>query len=520
MGTLERPFSSIPSYSQNDSHLSKSQQSSAPTFYESRNDQGLFGHPHIYPPTYPPNRVRISIDTKSMINSGLGSDDSSGTKRVNKTHVPSACVNCKRAHLACDDSNSLPPRHQLHQPNQHRHQPSYDAKSPKIISPPTQPRPIQRPQPIIHSQEHSPIITMFLTVDNVACARVSEECLGIMGYYPLELLHQSLYRYVHAQDIERVQKMISLLYEDANRFCQASQYSSSNNNPVTTKDSRFSQISPEHLQYPAISGPINDVSDMIHMRQRIGQYDLYDVRMWFGGGLGADLARKETWNELYIVGRFTRVKLGTCLTNEGSNYVQPRNSVVGGFSTSNSSQSNIPIDPELLNMHHNHNGSSGSSLGVGRSGLISPVLSPRIPEIVSPPLYNDYNYNHKKLRPIHPHNLYDHYSQDHRSQDHRNVSETFAPTYSRTNQTIPRHEHLYSPSSSMSIYSPSGSQSSSSFERRSSAFNTSDSFPKFQNDERVKDVIVSSIPRASSSRASTVREECTSTRMSVNSLLC
>ncbi|CAG8477061.1 9027_t:CDS:2 [Ambispora gerdemannii] len=25
-------------------------------------------------------------------------------KRTNKTHVPSACVNCKRAHLACDVS--------------------------------------------------------------------------------------------------------------------------------------------------------------------------------------------------------------------------------------------------------------------------------------------------------------------------------------------------------------------------------------------------------------------------------
>ncbi|CAG8625958.1 7669_t:CDS:2 [Funneliformis caledonium] len=353
---------------------------------------------------------------------------------------------------------------------------------------------------------------MFLTVDNVSCARVSEECLGIMGYYPLELLHKSLYNYVHAQDIERVQKLVSSLYEDAYRYCQASQYSSSNNTPVTSEDPGFSQISPEILQHPASRGPINDVSDLIHMRQRIGQYDLYDVRMYFGGGLGANLARKETWNKLYIVGRFTRVKIGTCLTNDGSNYVQPRNSVAGGFSTSNTSPSNIPIDPELLNMHHNHIGPSGSSLGVGRSGLISPVLSPRTPEIVPAPLYDDlhpipnYTFGHKK--PLHPHTSYDHFSQDRRSQDHRNVSETYAPSYSRTNPNIPRHEPLYLPSSS------SGSQSSSLFERRSSAFNMSDSFPKFQNDERVKDVIVSSIPRASSSRVGTVREECSSTRMS------
>ncbi|RIA81680.1 hypothetical protein C1645_545478 [Glomus cerebriforme] len=130
MGTplqVERPFPSLSPYSLNDTHISTTQQTSTPTFhYDSINDQRLYASEHI-PSHMPPfssyantSRVRTSADTSTskqsngmgMINTGLGSDDNmsggSGTmKRTNKTHVPSACVNCKRAHLACDGKFSF-----------------------------------------------------------------------------------------------------------------------------------------------------------------------------------------------------------------------------------------------------------------------------------------------------------------------------------------------------------------------------------------------------------------------------
>jgi len=425
---------------------------------------------------------------------------------------------------------------------------------------------------------------MFLAIDGIACARVSDECLGIMGYYPSELVHKSLYDYVHVQDTEKLQKLISSLLDNANRYHQKQtahqshqyQFSSSISDLVTTEDPGFSQINPEVLQYPASGGPIIEVFDEIYLKQRIGQYDLYNVRMYLGGGLCADLTRKETWNKMYIVALFTRIKFG--FSNEEPNYAQPRmngNSIVGGFSTQIISTPTTTIDPALLTMHNtsinNNIGSSSSSLGVGISGLLSPVLSPRqqIPEISPTNLYNDnssptFNFSHRK--PLHPYNSHDHFSHD-----HRNISESFTPIISRPNAVTPivsRPEPLISSSSI-----PTCSSSAFSFERRSSAFNavrsppdglfyeienksldpslytnqsnrfhnnntvnhshhdehdeisspsSNNSFPTFQNDERVVEgMIIPTIPRRSPSRVGRIGEDSASTtRMSVTSLLC
>ncbi|GBB86060.1 hypothetical protein RclHR1_12500001 [Rhizophagus clarus] len=589
METSRRTFPSLSPYSLNDTHIPASQQ--PPTFhYDSNDHQRLYTPSEHHIPSYSSYannpRVRTGADTSTskqssslgMMNSGLGVEEgSSGTmKRTNKTHVPSACVNCKRAHLACDVSrpckrcvalgkvdtcidikhkkrgrpklkdkkphpynthatadaktwvqnpqflppattnsnpnlhqqNDQPPnsstliqttqhsssRHHLHHNNHNRHHSTPYIKSPKFI-----PRQQTYPQ-----QDNTPVITMFLAIDNIACARVSDECLGIMGYYPSELVHKSLYEYVHTQDREKLRKMISSLLDDANRFYNQTnhqhqyQFSSPLSDLITTEDPGFSQINPEILQVPAQGGQIIEISDVLHLKQRIGPYDMYEVRMYLGGGFYADLTRKETWNKLYIVALFKRIKSGTSFSNEGSNYVQPR--VNGNFSTQITSPPTTTIDPALLTMHtsinNNNIGSPNSSLGVVRSGLLSPVLSPRQPEIgPSPPLYNEINHSphsshsshtyfgHRK--PLHPCNSHDHSSQD------RNISETFSSFVSRPNPITPiisRHEPLVSPSTcspsscssstcssstcSPPTCSPSGSQSPFSFERRPSAFNS------------------------------------------------
>ncbi|CAB4423432.1 unnamed protein product [Rhizophagus irregularis] len=663
MGTPRRAYPSLSPYSLSDTHITASQQS--PTFhYDSNDRQRLYTPSEHHYSSYSNNpRVRTSADTSTskqsssmgMLNSGLGVEEGgSGTmKRTNKTHVPSACINCKRAHLACDVSRPckrcvalgkvdtcidikhkkrgrpklkdkkphpynthatadaktwvqnpqfLPPtttnpnpnlhqqsdqppnsstfiqttqhsssRHHLHHHNNHNRQHS----TPYIKSPKFTPR-----QQAYSQQDNTPIITMFLAIDNIACARVSDECLGIMGYYPSELVHKTLYEYVHAQDREKLRKMISSLLDDANRFHNQTthhyQFSSPLSEPVTTEDPGFSQISPEILQLPAQGGQVIEISDVLHLKQRIGPYDLYEVRMYLGGGFCADLTRKETWNKLYIVSLFKRIKSGTSFLNEGSNYVQPRmkgSSVVGGFPTQITSPPTTTIDPSLLTMHtpinNNNIGSPNSSLGGGRLGLLSPVLSPRqIPEIGPAPLYNETNHSshtyfgHRK--PLHPYNSHDHFSQD------RNVSETFSSFVSRPNPITPiisRHEPLVSPPTC----SPSGSQSPFSFERRPSAFNSvrspipfyneienksldppsytnqsnrfhnnnddnatfhshqndhdeissDNSLPTFRNNGRVEDIMISPIPRKASSHVSAVGDDSASTtRMSVNSLLC
>ncbi|PKY41067.1 hypothetical protein RhiirA4_395480 [Rhizophagus irregularis] len=112
MGTPRRAYPSLSPYSLSDTHITASQQS--PTFhYDSNDRQRLYTPSEHHYSSYSNNpRVRTSADTSTskqsssmgMLNSGLGVEEGgSGTmKRTNKTHVPSACINCKRAHLACD----------------------------------------------------------------------------------------------------------------------------------------------------------------------------------------------------------------------------------------------------------------------------------------------------------------------------------------------------------------------------------------------------------------------------------
>lgn len=267
------------------------------------------------------------------------------------------------------------------------------------------------------STDNQPTIAMLLTIDRMTCANVSDECLGILGYYPMELIHKSLYDYVIPGDEQKLQKLVSTLLDKAQRYNQFNQPSPSPQSSslplslVTSEDPRFAR-NLEHLYYPARGSSENEVSDMINLKQRIGQYDLYNVRMYLGGGLGADLAQKETWSELYIVAHFTRVKVGSaCMTNacisstttksrmfnetngmngingmngnnnnNHHNHNHNNNNSYNGFSN-NSNNSLSTIDPSLLTMSH-------SNVGVGRSGLLSPTLSPKhcgLPELIIPP---------------------------------------------------------------------------------------------------------------------------------------
>ncbi|CAG8846631.1 5046_t:CDS:1, partial [Racocetra persica] len=198
-----------------------------------------------------------------------------------------------------------------------------------------------------------------------------------MGYYPTELVHKSLYEYVPPSDGERLQKLVDSLLENAHRYHhtlqpshQYSYQAPSFDPPVTTDDPGFFQISPEQLQYPAYGGTLIEAADMIHLKQRNGQYDLYNVKTYLGGGLGADLTRKETWSKLYIVAFFTRVKTGSCVQNDCNLYAQSRINGINGqnvncFSTVNTSSAITTIDPALLSMSP-HSSNDASNIGTGK----------------------------------------------------------------------------------------------------------------------------------------------------------
>ncbi|KAF0496997.1 Zn2-C6 fungal-specific transcription factor [Gigaspora margarita] len=634
----------LPSLSHTSYSLSEQQQHST-SLTNVEQSQNLFGHMPSQsscstPYSSPSSRIRTVADSDStkqsgtsstmrLANTSLGTDDNGSAvmKRTNKTHVPSACVNCKRAHLACDVSRPckrcvalnkvdtcidikhkkrgrpklkdkkphpynthatgdaktwvsstqfLPPtttnpvipsprNPRQFDPASSQSQPSFSsfAPSPHYRSPPARHHhiPFNHPSFINQSTSRSQIplsdishtITMFLTTAGAHCAKVSNECLVNMGYYPDELVHKSLYEYVPPQDCERLQKLIDSLMENAHRYHHTlqpnHQYYPFFDHPVTPDDPGFS-ASPEQLQCPAYGGTLIEAADMIHLKQRNGQYDLYNVKTYLGGGLGADLTRKETWSKLYVVAFFTRVKTGACVQNDCNIYSQPRinsinnsinniNSINGGFSTINTSPSTITtIDPALLSMNHPSNDNVSSSIGSGKFGLLSPVSSPRqgLSELNSSSIYIE-------TPPPPPPPPSSQNSTDFHSHQRSHYSTSFVPV----TQNIPRSDSSSSQTTTSllpdrrSLSSRSSNNNNfyhemdtkpimdSSFDHnqldRSLHYHhipanndVSQSTPQFSNDER--DSIIS---RNSESRVNSLGTESDSTsvtRMSVNSLLC
>ncbi|CAG8472603.1 13462_t:CDS:2 [Ambispora leptoticha] len=423
----------------------------------------------------------VSSSTTSFDQNGISVVASAALKRTNKTHVPSACVNCKRAHLACDvsrpckrcvalgkqqsphaESQSLsnyssfttppPPPipssaqqsaqiSDIHQ-NRQPFPPAYYQRSPNLRSPkfisipssanniaspphppltppssflrslqPQSPSPPSMPpqQPVTASpsstiappllSENSSVITMFLTVYGVA-ARVSDECLGIMGFYPTELAQKSLLDYVHPQDYERMQKLINSLMERAHEYNEYHQHNQNyppshhqlysnfsgtstinhgnngNTHPqsITAKDSRFYTVTPKELMHSALmmNGSGNErieATDYFNLQARNGQYDYYSVLMYLGGGLGGDLSRKETWGNLYIVGLFTRIRQNTGLSAATTAIT----SAIQNHNSSFTQHHNFPnIPPTMISSN-----SDGDHLN---SPTLSPAIDPSLRE--------------------------------------------------------------------------------------------------------------------------------------------
>ncbi|CAG8465437.1 7323_t:CDS:2 [Dentiscutata heterogama] len=572
----------LPSLSHSSYSLSEQQHSASLANVEQ--PQNFFGHMPSQsscstPYSSPSSRIRTVADSDStkqsgssstmrLANTSLGTDDNGSAimKRTNKTHVPSACVNCKRAHLACDVSRPCKrcvalnkvdtcidikhkkrgrPKLKDKKPHPYNTHATGDAKtwvSSTQFLPPTTTNPSPR------NPQISPTITMFLTTAGAHCAKVSDECLVNMGYYPYELVHKSLYEYVPPPDCERLQKLIDSLLENAHRYYHTLQSTHqytyqppSFDHPVTSDDSGFCHATPEQLQIPAY-GTLIEAADMIHLKQRNGQYDLYNVKTYLGGGLGADLTRKDTWSKLYVVAFFTRVKTGACVQNDCSIYTQSRisnisninniNGAVNSFSTSNTPSTITTIDPALLTMNHPSNDNVSSSIGTGKFGLLSPVLSPRqgLSELNPSSIYIEAPPPPPNPQDFHSHQRASHYS----------------TSFTSVTQNIPRSDSPSQPSSSVlsdrrSLSSRSSNNTSfyhemdtkpiidSSFEHnqldRSLQYHhipansdVSQSTPQFSNDEHK-----SIISRDSESRVNPLGTESDSTsvtRMSVNSLLC
>lgn len=132
---------------------------------------------------------------------------------------------------------------------------------------------------------------MFLSIDLV-CARVSDESLELIGLYPQELAHRSLYEFVVPEDTEALARV---------HRCLLSARLPNTQSMVHSTSSIFTSFPPSNLLSIANGSQTFKEKLSIQRSEGTTTTELFDARFYLGGGLGADLFVSSSLSQLYIV---------------------------------------------------------------------------------------------------------------------------------------------------------------------------------------------------------------------------
>ncbi|KAI7875509.1 hypothetical protein K492DRAFT_240235 [Lichtheimia hyalospora FSU 10163] len=309
-------------------------------------------------------------------------------KRGYKSHVPSACVNCRKAHLACDvsrpckrcvaagksdtchdakhkkrgrprlhetkrfsgmyggsvilDTSSVTSRNKardmiqtatftmttamhrsttpsttpisfVHEPIESfqdkttqspQHVTMSHRKKESIGSSQSQ-QALREPEPppsSISNHDDQSTITMFLSMD-MCCARTSDEVTELWGYHPQDLVHRSLYGLISSHDNDRLGRLHRLLLDNIMDMAKRhdTTLGSESRPPPSERATSpiFYDTDPDRLMMVAPGS--GTFSDTLHFKKHDGEHELYEVIVYLGGGLGADLTKPSTLKHLYVV---------------------------------------------------------------------------------------------------------------------------------------------------------------------------------------------------------------------------
>ncbi|KAI9493802.1 hypothetical protein BDB00DRAFT_821654 [Zychaea mexicana] len=237
------------------------------------------------------------------------------TANANKTHVLRACVNCRKAHLACDADRPCKRCVSLS-----KEQTCYDVDHKKRGRPKLRQhgQRVQRnamttpmrqssfsmttdtsATTLLTQTYTSPIITAFLSME-ICCARVSDEVQQLLGYYPQELAHRPLFSFIAPRSSETLARLHRVLLDNVTHVAQRADPAYQRMPPTerTTSDKFFSQH-PDTLT--AIANGSQTVSDTLWVKRNDGAVEPLTTQFYLGGGLGADLYTPSTLTNLYIV---------------------------------------------------------------------------------------------------------------------------------------------------------------------------------------------------------------------------
>ncbi|KAI9260652.1 hypothetical protein BDA99DRAFT_512771 [Phascolomyces articulosus] len=301
----------------------------------------------------------------------------------NKSHVLRACVNCRKAHLACDTDRPCKRCVSLG-----KEQTCYDVDHKKRGRPKLRPNgqrvqknvmttPIRQSSfsmtnnannnYLLLTQTYtSPIITAFLSME-ICCARVSDEVQHLLGYYPQELAHRPLFSFIAPRSSETLARLHRVLLDNVTHVAQKVDPAYQRMPPTerTTSDKFFSQH-PDTLT--VIANGSQTVADTLWVKRNDGQVEPLTAQFYLGGGLGADLYTPSTLSSLYIVCLLSRpvqaqqIRPQQVSLPQSQQQSQPPSSPSEQQQQSNSpSSDNVQLTPSSSNTQQQHPTNSSTS---------------------------------------------------------------------------------------------------------------------------------------------------------------
>ncbi|KAJ8653520.1 hypothetical protein O0I10_010848 [Lichtheimia ornata] len=285
----------------------------------------------------------------------------------NKPHVQRACINCRRAHLACDTErpcrrcvslgkqdgcydidHKKRGRPKLKPNNSSRATTSYTTASEFMrhssftmtTLPPT------AAQTTLQGTS-SPVVTAFLSME-ICCARVSDEVQTLLGYYPQELAHRPLYSFIAPTSSEVLARLHRVLLDNVTHVASSVDATWQRTPPTErTTSEKFFSTHPDTLT--AIANGSQTVADILWMKRNDGGLEALQAQFYLGGGLGADLYQPTTLGSLYIICLLSRPTRATAAA--ASVYVSNASTTTTTTTTTHittASSTDTPPSPVLL----------------------------------------------------------------------------------------------------------------------------------------------------------------------------
>ncbi|CAO3598920.1 unnamed protein product [Absidia cylindrospora] len=250
--------------------------------------------------------------------------------------------------LPCSTS-SLPQSSSITSHNQHAHHqlisssPPIDTLTPFLdMSPPpssfimTKPTTIKQEYDLTEAL-NEPMMTIFLTTE-MCCARASDETMDFIGYHPQELAHRSLYDFIsNSTDLHQIHQHLIQSHRQALHNANEGMSPPDSSSQIHTNNDYYHQMPPTTLLN--IANGSKTFKMVLHFRTTDGKEQLaLNARLYFGGGLGADLCQPSTLDHLYIVCLLTK-------SPSSSKSFSPGLALSGVPTTTNTTNTATPISP-------------------------------------------------------------------------------------------------------------------------------------------------------------------------------